>query len=78
MPQYKPTGEAESIRLDAEADDHYAEGQKAAMTGDKYVRVTVILASVLFLVGISSNFPLRGVRIGPGSRGRRPPACLSK
>jgi hypothetical protein len=24
----------------------------------------VILASVLFLVGISSHFPLRGVRIG--------------
>jgi len=28
------------------------------------IRVTVILASVLFLVGISSHFPLRGVRIG--------------
>jgi hypothetical protein len=26
--------------------------------------VTVILASVLFIVGISSHFPLRGVRIG--------------
>ena len=33
-------------------------------TGDKYIRVTVILASVLFIVGISSHFPLRGVRIG--------------
>jgi hypothetical protein len=62
MPQYKPTGEAESIALDHEADKLYAEGEKAASTGDKYVRATVILASVLFIVGISSHFPLRGVR----------------
>ena len=27
-----------------------------------YVRVTVFLASVLFLVGISTHFPSRGVR----------------
>ena len=42
----------------------YAEGQKAAETGDKYIRTTVILASVLFLVGISTQFPLRVVRYG--------------
>ena len=64
MPQYKPTGEAESKLLDASADAYYAEGQKAAETGDKYVRTTVVLASVLFLVGISSHFPIRGVRFG--------------
>jgi hypothetical protein len=50
--------------LDAQADVHYARGEHAGITGDKYIRVTVILASVLFLVGISSHFPLRGVRIG--------------
>ena len=64
MPQYKPTGEAEAKVLDATADAQYAAGQKDAETGDKYVRTTVILASVLFIVGISSHFPLRGVRIG--------------
>ena len=64
MPQYKPTGEAESIALDHEADKLYAEGEHAASTADKYVRATVILASVLFIVGISSHFPLRGVRFG--------------
>jgi hypothetical protein len=31
---------------------------------DKYVRVTVFLASVLFLVGISTHFPLRTARYG--------------
>ena len=64
MPEYKPTGQALSQALDAQADAYYAEGEKAARTGDDYVRVTVILASVLFLVGISTQFPIRGVRYG--------------
>ena len=64
MPRYKPTGAALSRRLDGTADAYYAAGEHAASTGDKYIRVTVILASVLFLVGISSHFPLRGVRYG--------------
>src|SRR6185312_13934195 len=57
MPQYKPAGAAESGRLDAG-------GEHAATTSDKYIRDTVILASVLFIVGISSRFPLREVRFG--------------
>jgi hypothetical protein len=64
MPQYKPTGAALAKRLDAEADERYAAGQHAGETGDKYVRLTVILASVLFLVGISTHFPYRAVRVG--------------
>ena len=65
MPEYRlPVGDAQSKALDAEADHLYAEGQAAAGHGDDYVRTTVVLASVLFLVGISSHFPLRGVRIG--------------
>jgi hypothetical protein len=64
MPEYHPTGHAESVVLDREADSLYAEGQHAAETGDKYIRATVILASVLFLVGISTHFPLRVVRLG--------------
>ena len=64
MPQYKPTGAALARRLDGAADAYFAEGESSASTGDKYIRVTVILASVLFLVGISSHFPLRSVRYG--------------
>ena len=64
MPQYKPTGAALSHRLDRAADAYYAAGESAAGTGDKYIRVTVILASVLFIVGISSHFPLRSARYG--------------
>ncbi|MET1010005.1 MAG: hypothetical protein ABWY96_08145 [Gaiellaceae bacterium] len=64
MPEYMPTGLAESRQLDDEADVLFAEGHEAAETADNYVRTTLILASVLFLVGISTQFPLRGVRYG--------------
>ena len=62
MPQYHAQGETASKVLDAKADAYYGDGQKAAETADKYIRTTVILASILFLVGISTQFPLRGVR----------------
>ena len=64
MPQYKPIGEALSRSLDSQANAYYAQGQNAAGTGDNYVRVTLVLASVLFLVGISTQFSSRGVRYG--------------
>jgi hypothetical protein len=63
MPQYKPAGETASRRLDAAADAFYAEGQDAAKNSDKYIRTTVILASVLFLIGISSHFAIRATRL---------------
>jgi hypothetical protein len=63
MPQYKPTGVVAARQLDAQADGDYSEGQHAAKTSDDYIRTTVILASVLFLVGISSHFPIRAARI---------------
>ena len=64
MPQYEPPGEATARALDAKADDLYTEGQHNGETGDDYVRTTVILASVLFLVGINSHFAVRSVRLG--------------
>jgi hypothetical protein len=64
MPQYSTPGQAESVALDAKADAEYAAGAKAAATSDAYVRTTVYLASVLFLVGISGHFAVRRARIG--------------
>ncbi len=69
MPQYRPAGQAEAVRLDAEAKAGYKEGEHAAAVADDYVRTTVILASVLFLIGISSHFPVRSARIGMVSVG---------
>jgi len=62
MPQYKQPGLAKSKRLDEQADTAFASGAEAGETSDKYVRTTVFLASVLFLVGISTQFPIRGGR----------------
>jgi len=64
MPQYHAPGEAQATTLDSQAQTDYDEGEHDAHVGDDYVRVTVILASVLFLVGISSHFNLRNVRLG--------------
>jgi hypothetical protein len=62
MPQYRQPGLAKSRALDRQADASFASGADAGETSDKYVRTTVFLASVLFLVGISTQFPIRGVR----------------
>ena len=64
MPQYVIPQEAAANADDAQADAEFAKGSKAGATGDDYVRDTVFLATVLFLVGISSHFPLRQARFG--------------
>ncbi len=64
MPQYRIPQESQARTLDAQADALFNEGQTDAATADKYVRLTVFLAAVLFLVGISSHFPVRSARYG--------------
>jgi len=64
MPEYKQPQLDQATALNAEADHLYAEGATAGTHADEYVRVTVYLATVLFLVAISGHFPIRGVRIG--------------
>ncbi len=62
MPQYVIPQERAANADDAEADASFAKGTEAGATGDKYVRDTVFLATVLFIVGISGHFPLRQAR----------------
>jgi hypothetical protein len=64
MPQYRQPQLAAAERLDEEADEAFAAGSEEGETADEYVRVTVFLAVVLFLVGISTHFPLRSARYG--------------
>ncbi len=64
MPQYVIPQEHAANADDAEADASFAKGTEAGAIGDKYVRDTVFLATVLFLVGISGHFPLRQARYG--------------
>ena len=52
-------GEASSTSKPSSASPREAE---YGNTSDKYVRTTVFLASVLFLIGISTHFPIRSGR----------------
>jgi hypothetical protein len=62
MPQYKLPALAQANALDNAADAKFQAGNQAGLVGDDYVRITVFLAAVLFLVGIGSSFKLHGVR----------------
>jgi hypothetical protein len=64
MEEYEqPEKELAAERRD-EADAEYAQGAEEAATGDDYVRTTVLLASVLFLIGISGHFRMHAARVG--------------
>ena len=62
MPQYKQPAQAKANALDRAADAKFDAGNQAGLVGDNYVRITVFLAAVLFLVGIGSSFKLNSVR----------------
>jgi hypothetical protein len=64
MPQYVIPQETLAKSYDAQADAAFAEGSEAGATSDKYIRDTVFLATVLFLVGISGHFRIRTPRLG--------------
>jgi hypothetical protein len=64
MREYKQPDAERATKLDARADASYLAGAKAGTDADDYVRVTVYLAMVLFLVAISGHFRLRGARYG--------------
>jgi hypothetical protein len=70
MPEYKLPTLTKANALDNAANAKFNAGSEAGLVGDNYVRITVFLAAVLFLVGIGSSFKLIGVRyalIGFGS-----------
>jgi hypothetical protein len=55
---------AKSDQLNQEATAAFTEGTQARETSDKYVRATVLLATILFLTAISQRFKIRKVRVG--------------
>ena len=64
MPQYVIPQDQVAAADDHGADVAFARGEHAGGTSDNYVRDTVFLATVLFLVGISGHFSLRQARYG--------------
>ena len=64
MRQYVIPQATQAAALDAQADEEFTKGSDAGGTADKYVRDTVFLATVLFLIGISGHVKLRQARYG--------------
>ena len=64
MPQYHNSLAERGARLNARASAVFDEGAHARETGEKYVRTTVLLATVLFLIALSQRFGLVKLRVG--------------
>ena len=64
MPQYVIPQDVAAAAYDKQADAEFVRGSAAGATADKYIRDTVFLATVLFLVGISGHFRIRQARLG--------------
>jgi hypothetical protein len=64
MPQYRIPQATQAAAFNAQANAYFTRGSSSAATADKYVRLTVLLAAVLFLVGIGSRFPVLAARYG--------------
>ncbi len=62
MPQYNLPAQVQADASDRAATAKFQEGNQAGLVSDNYIRITVFLAAVLFLVGIGSSFKLAGVR----------------
>jgi hypothetical protein len=63
MPQYHNQMLAQSAALDAKSNVTFDQGTAARETSEKYLRSTVLLATVLFVVALSQRFDMRQVRL---------------
>ena len=64
MSQYRQPELAVAAALDAQASREYALGVQAGSNSDNYVRDTIYLATILFLIGISGHFRFVRIRLG--------------
>ncbi len=67
MPQYHNSLSEKADVLNDQASAAFAEGTAARETADRYVRQTVLLATVLFLVAVAQRFEFRAVRVTAGA-----------
>jgi hypothetical protein len=64
MPEYANSLLERGARLNDRADRSFEEGSDARRSADEYIRTTVVLATVLFLLALSQRFRIRQMRIG--------------
>jgi hypothetical protein len=62
MSIYKNANGEQSAALSRKASEIFESGTRARETGDRYVRVTVFLATVLLLTAISQRFRIKSIR----------------
>ena len=63
MPQYHNAKHEQFLSLNKQAAEIADRGTKSGETGDEYVRITVLLATVLLITAIGQRFSFRAVRI---------------
>jgi len=63
MPEYHNAKHEQFLSLNKKAADVTDQGTKSGETGDEYVRITVLLATVLLITAIGQRFRFRVVRI---------------
>ena len=64
MPEYKQPELAAATTLDKNATADYTLGVQAGSNADNYIRDTIYLATILFLIGISGHFRFLRIRVG--------------
>ena len=67
MPEYHNQQIEHAAELNKRATEASVSGTEARETADRYVRLTVLFATVLFLVAISQRFTYRAVRLAATS-----------
>lgn len=63
MPGFENPSMTKAATLNAQASVYFTDGTQARETANKYLRQTVLFATVLFLIAIAQRFRVRGVRI---------------
>src|SRR4029077_955493 len=63
MPEYHNAKHEQFLALNKQAAEVADQGTKSGQTGDQYVRITVLLATVLLLTAIGQRFRFKTVRI---------------
>jgi hypothetical protein len=64
MPEYHNTKAEQAANLDQQASETFEQGTHARERAEDYVRITVLLATVLLLTAISQRFRSHRIRIG--------------
>ena len=64
MPEYKDVRFEKARALSEKARAEYERGVFDRQTGDEYIRITVVLATVLLLTALSQRFRIHAARVG--------------